>query len=55
MLDKLRTFRHFIRHAYDCELDEGQLREIQTKLLNDFDNVTKDFQNFRLYIEKLSD
>src|SRR5579863_4739824 len=24
-LDKVGAFRHFIRHAYDCELDEGEL------------------------------
>jgi hypothetical protein len=26
LLDKLRAFRHFIRHAYDCELLETELR-----------------------------
>src|SRR5262245_11801692 len=25
LLDKIRSFRHFIRHAYDCELDVEEL------------------------------
>jgi len=54
LLDKIRAFRHFIRHAYDCELQEKELREIQ-KLLNGFQAVLeKDFVEFRRFIKTLS-
>lgn len=32
-LDKIRAFRHFIQHAYDCELDGNELLIIQKKKL----------------------
>lgn len=54
LLDKVRAFRHFIRHAYDCDLDEIELRIIQDKLAHDFCHVEKDLQAFRLYIKKLA-
>jgi hypothetical protein len=53
VLDKIRAFRHFIRHAYNCELDEKELRLVQQKLLTDYLQVDKDLKNFRLYITKL--
>lgn len=53
LLDKVLAFRHFIRHAYDCELDELQLRQLQTKLQNEFRQVELDLQCFRKYIQKL--
>lgn len=53
LLDKVLSFRHFFRHAYDCELDEHQLRELQTKLQNEFGQVERDLQAFRQYIQKL--
>src|SRR3990167_4102458 len=28
LLDKVRAFRHFIRHAYDCELNKEELQLI---------------------------
>ncbi len=54
LLDKIRAFRHFIRHAYDCELDEKELLLIQDKLKNDYSLVEKDLQKFRLFIQKLA-
>jgi hypothetical protein len=53
-LDKIRAFRHFIRHAYDCELDEKELRLIQKKLIDEFHHVEKDLQNFHAYIKTLA-
>ena len=53
-LDKLRAFRHFIRHAYDCELDESELRLIQEKLKSEYSLVEKDLHKFRLFIQNLS-
>lgn len=54
LLDKVRAFRHFIRHAYDCELDEKELQLIQNKLINEYLHVRTDLQNFRSYIKKLA-
>ena len=53
-LDKLRAFRHFIRHAYDCELDTGELRLIQDKLKKEYPSVEKDLKKFRLFVCSLS-
>jgi small-conductance mechanosensitive channel len=53
-LDKLRAFRHFIRHAYDCELDEKELQLIQEKLKKEYSHVESDLQKFRLFVQKLS-
>ena len=55
LLDKIRAFRHFVRHAYDCEFDEFQLRDLQNKLIHEFDTVSKDLERFRTYILKLSE
>lgn len=53
LLDKLRSFRHFIRHAYDCELDEKELKTLQEKLKNEWLFVKLDFEKFRSFLEKL--
>lgn len=53
VLDKIRSFRHFIRHAYDCELDVEQLRLIQQKMAQEFSIVLHDLQNFRAYVQEL--
>lgn len=53
LLDKVLAFRHFIRHAYDCELDKQQLRELQIRLQNEFRQVKLDLQSFRQYIQKI--
>lgn len=54
LLDKIRAFRHFIRHAYDCELEEKELRLIQNRLKNEFHFLIKDLELFRQYIIDLS-
>lgn len=54
LLDKLRAFRHFIRHGYGCELNEKELRQLQERLKKEFDLVEADIQSFRVYIKKLS-
>jgi hypothetical protein len=53
-LDKIRAFRHFIRHAYDCELDEKELKIIQDKLLSEFKHLEENLHNFRAFIQTLS-
>lgn len=52
-LDKIRAFRHFIRHAYDCELDPQQLAIIQKNLRQEFSFFEEDFKKFRIYVEQL--
>lgn len=54
LLDKIRGFRHFIRHAYDCELNEVELQFIQDKLNNEFYCLIEDLRRFREYIIKLA-
>ncbi len=53
LLNKTLSFRHFYRHAYDCELDEQELRLLQTKLRDEFSHVEQDLRHFRQYIQKL--
>lgn len=53
LLDKIRTFRHFIRHAYDCELNVEELLIIQKRLDKEFSLVRDDLQNFRMYVTSL--
>ena len=53
LLDEVRKFRHFIRHAYDCELDEKELKIILEKLKSDFHFVENDFASFEKYIVEL--
>lgn len=52
-LDKLLKFRHFVRHAYDCELMESELMIIQSKIRNEFQSFKNDMEKFRLYIAQL--
>lgn len=53
-LDKLRAFRHFIRHAYDCELNENELLLIQKKLEEDYPFLQTELQSFRSFVQRLS-
>ena len=54
LLDKIRAFRHFVRHAYDCELIEEELRGIQNRLKTHHTSLEKDFSEFRQFVETLS-
>ncbi len=53
-LDKLRAFRHFILHAYDCELNENELLLIQKKLEEDYPSLQSELQSFRSFVQRLS-
>ena len=53
LLDKIRAFRHFIRHAYDCELRETELQAIQHKLIEFFSVLEKDVVKFREFVATL--
>lgn len=54
LLDKVRTFRHFVRHAYDCELDEQELRQIQNRIKAHWLSLESDIEQFRNYLVKLT-
>jgi hypothetical protein len=54
LLDRVRAFRHFIRHAYDCELDPKELHAIQERLKKEFSHVEASLTQFRSFIQKLS-
>jgi hypothetical protein len=53
LLDKIRSFRHFIRHAYDCELSESELVKIQSSLSTQAQALEKDLQEFRKFVSNL--
>jgi len=53
ILDKLRAFRHFIRHAYDYELDKDELILLQKKIVESFDYVNTDISAFTNFLELL--
>ena len=53
-LDKVRSFRHFIRHAYDCELDEGELTIIKEKIIAELPTLLNELHTFRDFVEELS-
>ena len=53
ILDRLRSFRHFIRHGYDYDLDKDELILLQNKLNASFDNVISDFDGFELFLKNL--
>lgn len=55
ILDRLRSFRHFIRHGYDYELDRDELILLQKKLNESFDFVISDLSAFEMFIRKLVD
>lgn len=54
LLDKVRAFRHFIRHAYDCELEEDELIALQKLLRTHYLKVENDLTRFREYVEELT-
>lgn len=51
MLDNLRSFRHFFRHAYSYELDARKVRIV----LDDADNLRKIFKrDVEIFLERFS-
>jgi hypothetical protein len=53
ILDKLRGFRHFIRHGYDYELDKDELLLLQNKITESFMSVSNDIDSFVIFLEYL--
>jgi hypothetical protein len=54
LLDKIRSFRHFIRHAYDCELKELELVQIQNSLKANYKLLESDLLGFRRFVVTLT-
>ncbi len=54
ILDKLRSFRHFIRHAYNTELDLEEMILLQKKCKASFGFVIEDFKTFINFVKGLS-
>lgn len=52
-LDKIRVFCQFVWQAYNSELQETELQEIQNKLKNCSSVLEKDFLEFRRFVEAL--
>ncbi len=53
ILNKLRAFRHFVRHAYDYELDKDELLLLQKKMGESFKHVNNDIGIFLNFLDEL--
>jgi len=54
LLDKVRAFRHFVRHAYDCELDPEELGSLLKRLRLEFQEVLQNLYEFRTWVQELA-
>ena len=54
-LTEVHSFRHFIRQAYGCLLDEKKLDSLQARIRKEFSVVKQDLQQFRSYVQTLAD
>jgi hypothetical protein len=53
ILDKLRSFRHFIRHGYNYELDKDELQLLQNKIKSNFHAVFNDIETFSAFLKTM--
>lgn len=53
-LNKLRSFRHFIRHAYDFELDFDELFLVQKKIIDYNSFLLNDLEDFEKFLLNLT-
>ncbi len=54
-LSEVLSFRHFVRRAYGCPLDEKKLLSLQTKIREEFTQVEQEIQKFRKFVQSLID
>ncbi len=54
-LNEVLSFRHFVRHAYGCPLDEKKLRALQTRIRDEFALIGKDLRKFRTFVVSLAE
>ena len=50
LLNELRGFRHVFRHAYDYELSPARLAALKSRVLAEWDLVTRDLQIFQDFL-----
>jgi len=55
LLDKLRAFRHFVRHGYNYVLDQDELALLQAKLNTNFPLLINDLDNFSAFVKNLTE
>jgi hypothetical protein len=53
-LNKIRAFRHFVRHAYDYELDKEELSLLQKKINEHSAELNKDLDLFQQFLVELT-
>jgi hypothetical protein len=53
ILDKLRAFRHFIRHGYNYVLEEDELVLLQKKLNSSYGYILEDIDKFMIFLNQL--
>ncbi|RKY03232.1 hypothetical protein DRP77_06665 [Candidatus Poribacteria bacterium] len=54
-LDRLRRFRHFIRHAYDYELDRDEIEKLQRLFKENFEALISDLNRFLEFVREASE
>lgn len=52
LLDDLRGFRHVFRHSYTYELSLKKLKELKEEVLNNWDIINQDLNNFIEFLSK---
>lgn len=55
LLDKLRAFRHFVRHGYNYTLEEDELNLLQKKLQSLLPLVIHDLDSFSHFVKNLTE
>lgn len=51
ILDELRGFRHVFRHSYSYELDPQKVKLLRNKVLNNWEKILKDLENFKNFLK----
>ena len=54
-LDKLRRFRHVVRHGYEYELDWQQIKPLVDEMNNINNSLEKDFADFEEFLLELAE
>ena len=52
LLNELRGFRHVFRHAYDYELSADRLAQLRKNILENWENIQRDLDNFKNFLQK---
>ncbi len=52
ILNELRGFRHVFRHAYDYELSPDRLTQLKQKIMEGWESIQRDLDNFTNFLNK---